>query len=538
MDVRCDKCQARYRIDDARVGPQGLTMRCGKCQNTFKVQRPAEGATAGAAAPAKPTTAARIPSAAKPTTPLTDESAGRTMMFGPVPSAPGKAATPTKAQAQPQPAENESGATMVFGSTKVSLPPSMPRATPAAPDAAGSTLMFGTAKVLLQKPAAAATPPPEPEPTAVSATERADAESENETSTSVVPIYAGETPADPEPEAGAAGEPEQPAAQAGPTWGVGAADAEPEQARPGEQLAGDDVPEGAETGESALQLEGTFARPPSKGLLIGLGVGATVLLLVAIGVVVVKRSHQPPPPAALEALSLAQAAAEKDTLTSLAEAETQAKVALEAAPKGFSQGQAALAEVYLQWFDALNDQLPFWTEKGNKASQDGDEKRKAEAEAKVTDLAAKAQQRLKAAFAVVQPAVKSDPKSPDLSLALADYYRAAGSGSQMNKELKRAAGLKADASRVALIQAEWLQAEDDGAEKALPKLKEVLASSPQSARLHFRLALDYLALHQDAEAIKEVKETLRLSPQHERARLAIEQLATAAPAANSASDTK
>ncbi|MGZ6142998.1 MAG: zinc-ribbon domain-containing protein, partial [Myxococcales bacterium] len=39
MEVRCDKCQARYRVDDARIGPQGLTMRCGKCQNTFKVMR-------------------------------------------------------------------------------------------------------------------------------------------------------------------------------------------------------------------------------------------------------------------------------------------------------------------------------------------------------------------------------------------------------------------------------------------------------------------------------------------------------------------
>ena len=29
MEVRCEKCQARYRVDDARIGPQGLTMRCG-----------------------------------------------------------------------------------------------------------------------------------------------------------------------------------------------------------------------------------------------------------------------------------------------------------------------------------------------------------------------------------------------------------------------------------------------------------------------------------------------------------------------------
>ena len=37
MEVRCDKCQARYKVDDARIGPQGLTMRCGKCQNTMSI---------------------------------------------------------------------------------------------------------------------------------------------------------------------------------------------------------------------------------------------------------------------------------------------------------------------------------------------------------------------------------------------------------------------------------------------------------------------------------------------------------------------
>ena len=37
MEVRCDQCQARYRVDDARVGPKGLAMRCGKCGNTFRL---------------------------------------------------------------------------------------------------------------------------------------------------------------------------------------------------------------------------------------------------------------------------------------------------------------------------------------------------------------------------------------------------------------------------------------------------------------------------------------------------------------------
>src|SRR5207248_9244610 len=39
MEVRCDQCQARYRVDDARIGPKGLAMRCGKCGNTFRLAR-------------------------------------------------------------------------------------------------------------------------------------------------------------------------------------------------------------------------------------------------------------------------------------------------------------------------------------------------------------------------------------------------------------------------------------------------------------------------------------------------------------------
>ncbi|HEY6050245.1 MAG TPA: zinc-ribbon domain-containing protein [Thermoanaerobaculia bacterium] len=39
MEVRCARCQARYRIDDSRVGPQGVAMRCGKCGHTFRLAR-------------------------------------------------------------------------------------------------------------------------------------------------------------------------------------------------------------------------------------------------------------------------------------------------------------------------------------------------------------------------------------------------------------------------------------------------------------------------------------------------------------------
>ena len=61
MDVRCDKCQARYRIDDARIGPQGLPVRCGKCGNTFRAKRESAPASASPAAPSPAGTAGTSP---------------------------------------------------------------------------------------------------------------------------------------------------------------------------------------------------------------------------------------------------------------------------------------------------------------------------------------------------------------------------------------------------------------------------------------------------------------------------------------------
>jgi Tfp pilus assembly protein PilF len=97
----------------------------------------------------------------------------------------------------------------------------------------------------------------------------------------------------------------------------------------------------------------------------------------------------------------------------------------------------------------------------------------------------------------------------------------------MNKALKVSQALKADDARVALVQGMALLQEEDGAEKAIPKLKAALAANPQSARLHFRLALAYQAMKDDANASTELKETMKLSPQHERAKLAMEPAAGA-----------
>ena len=93
----------------------------------------------------------------------------------------------------------------------------------------------------------------------------------------------------------------------------------------------------------------------------------------------------------------------------------------------------------------------------------------------------------------------------------------------MNKALKSAQALKAEDARVALVQGLALAQEEEGAEKAIPRLKAALAASPQSARIHFRMAMAYQAMKDDANAAAELKETLKLSPQHERAKMASEQ---------------
>src|SRR5438552_2779327 len=119
MEARGDKSQARYRVDDARIGPQGLTMRCGKCQNTFKV----------------------MPAGAVPEQPK------------PVPAAaPAPKPAPAAPKPAPRAAEPAPNATMVFGQSPAIAKPAMP-APAARPPAAAA------------KPAAAPALPPDPEPT-------------------------------------------------------------------------------------------------------------------------------------------------------------------------------------------------------------------------------------------------------------------------------------------------------------------------------------------------------------------------------------
>ncbi|MFL5311026.1 MAG: tetratricopeptide repeat protein [Myxococcales bacterium] len=274
------------------------------------------------------------------------------------------------------------------------------------------------------------------------------------------------------------------------------------------------------------------AHGPPRALVIGVAAALALVLVLAGVVLAVKRlGHRAPPQAAVDALADARAAADKDTLTSLAEAEGLANAALQAAPKAhFPQAHAQLAEVEIAWADALNDQSWYWGERANRALAQGDDKLKGEAEAKAAALQDAAKARLKTAFEAAAAGNKMDAKSPDVALALADYYRAARSRVNLSRELKRAALLKADDARIAFVQGAEFLAQDEGAPRALEKLRAALAGSPQSARIRFRMAMAQLAMRQDAEAKKELLETLRLSPQHERAKLAMELLAPAAAA--------
>lgn len=543
MEVRCDKCQARYRVDDARIGPQGLTMRCGKCQNTFKVMpagavpeqpkpvpaaapapkpapaapkpapraaEPAPNATMvfgqspAIAKPVMPAPAARPPAAAvkpvaAPAKPAaaapTDEGAGRTMMF--------QTGNLKTGAAKPAPkAEPEGGATMVFGQSPLAAKPAAaapkPAPRPAEPDS-GSTMVFGQSPLL--KPAA---PAAKPAPPAAALAKPAAAA----VKPAVAPALAPEPEPTPEPEAPA---PEEAAPEA----------AASETAAP-EEPAREEPPEAEEPAHSGVEAEGAeepaagaFDKAPPKGLLIGVGAGLAALLIAGAALVAVKKlGKHPPPPAAVETLTSAQAEADKDTLASIATAEGKAKDALDVAgPKSyFPQATATLARVDIQWADAFNDQAALINAKGG----DG-------ADAKAGELQAQAKTKLKAAFDAISGALKGDPKSADLQLALADYYRAQRSNSNMNKALKSAQALKAEDASVALVQGLALAQEDEGAEKAIPRLKAALAASPQSARIHFRMAMAYQAMKDDANAAAELKETLKLSPQHERAKMASEQ---------------
>ena len=54
VKVECDGCRSPYQIDERRIPPTGLKMRCPKCGKSILVNKPAGGDAAAAGAPPAP----------------------------------------------------------------------------------------------------------------------------------------------------------------------------------------------------------------------------------------------------------------------------------------------------------------------------------------------------------------------------------------------------------------------------------------------------------------------------------------------------
>src|SRR5690349_19608637 len=51
MDVRCEKCQTEYELDESRLKPGGVTVKCTNCGHMFKIRRRATTNVGVASAP-------------------------------------------------------------------------------------------------------------------------------------------------------------------------------------------------------------------------------------------------------------------------------------------------------------------------------------------------------------------------------------------------------------------------------------------------------------------------------------------------------
>jgi predicted Zn finger-like uncharacterized protein len=39
MDVRCPNCKTEYELDEGRLRPGGVTVKCASCEHVFRVRR-------------------------------------------------------------------------------------------------------------------------------------------------------------------------------------------------------------------------------------------------------------------------------------------------------------------------------------------------------------------------------------------------------------------------------------------------------------------------------------------------------------------
>lgn len=80
MDVRCEKCSTEYELDESRLKPGGVTVKCTHCGHTFKVRKreaaPADVPATMMGMPRGPTPAAPAPASAAPAPPAPASAAG------------------------------------------------------------------------------------------------------------------------------------------------------------------------------------------------------------------------------------------------------------------------------------------------------------------------------------------------------------------------------------------------------------------------------------------------------------------------------
>ncbi|HXN56243.1 MAG TPA: zinc-ribbon domain-containing protein [Myxococcales bacterium] len=274
----------------------------------------------------------------------------------------------------------------------------------------------------------------------------------------------------------------------------------PRPARPASAPA-PDASAAASTGQEARR-----ARVRPGRLILGIASGILgVGVMLAVVVAARKAGSGGPPEAAVRSLAQARSLAEQDAIALFPQAIEAARAAIAAAPRTpFGEAHAMAAEIEIAWADALGDLA------------DGP----------------RAKAHLDAALKAATAGTRADPGSSDLSIALADYYRASHARAEMGKELERAGALHADPARIAMV--EGLALAQDGAHdtgtdaggRAADRLRQAAHALPQSARVHYRLAQALAAQHNEMEALAELKETIRLSPTHERARAQLEAMAT------------
>ena len=73
MIATCPKCSVRYRIAKEKLKPEGVRMRCARCDAVFRVRPPAQ-APAPAATPAPPVPQEKAPPTERPSAPVPDPS--------------------------------------------------------------------------------------------------------------------------------------------------------------------------------------------------------------------------------------------------------------------------------------------------------------------------------------------------------------------------------------------------------------------------------------------------------------------------------